>query len=180
MHTVIDGRAMKNTMCASKWHTQRHRLTELSLSKVTLSVADNHQIPSQGQWTSVIDVAGTETTQSLEVFDSNGAFQVILGKPWLHHVQAMHKYETDEITIQVKGRTTTIRNDDDGAKKPEPQTRQRQRGGEEKKDGLNKEMEHRTATQDSDAAGGHEERRAARADMMEVTAGAEIADPVAR
>ena len=60
-----------------------------------------------------IDVAGTETTQSCEVFESNGAFQVILGKPWLHSVQAVHKYDTDEITIQVQGQMTTITNKED-------------------------------------------------------------------
>ena len=60
-----------------------------------------------------IDIAGTETTQSCEVFKSNGAFQVILGKPWLHSMQAIHKYNTDEITIQVQGQMTTITNEED-------------------------------------------------------------------
>ena len=59
-----------------------------------------------------VDVAGTATTQSLKVFKSNSTFQVILGKPWLHSVQAIHRYETDEITIQAQGHTMTIMNDD--------------------------------------------------------------------
>ena len=104
---------MKNTMCTSKWHAQKHQLTELKPSKVTLSVADNHQIESEGTWTGTVDVAGTATTQSLEVFKSNGAFQVILGKLWLHSIQAIHRYDTDEITIQAQGHTTTITNDEE-------------------------------------------------------------------
>ena len=52
-------------------------------------------------------------TQSCEVFESNSAFQVILGKPWLRSVQAIHKYDTDEITIQVQGQMTTITNEED-------------------------------------------------------------------
>jgi len=77
---------MRNIMCTSKWRTQKHRLAGLSPSDVTLSVADNHQIPSKGRWSGIVDVAGTVTAQTLKVFDSNGAFQVILGKPWLSQV----------------------------------------------------------------------------------------------
>src|SRR6266481_5983218 len=41
MQAIIDSGAMKNTMCTSKWHMQRHRLAPLTPSKVILSVADN-------------------------------------------------------------------------------------------------------------------------------------------
>src|SRR6266481_2015634 len=112
MQAVIDGSAMKNTMCTSKWHAQKHRLTPLSPSKVTLSVADNRHIPSEGRWTGIVDVAGTEATQSFEVFNSHGAFQIILGKPWLNYVQAVHRYDTDQITFRAQGLETTISNDE--------------------------------------------------------------------
>src|SRR6266481_1172219 len=59
----------------------------------------------------MVDVAGTEAVQSFKVFDSNGAFQVILGKPWLSYIQAVHRYGTDQITIQAQGLTKTISND---------------------------------------------------------------------
>ena len=51
--------------------------------------------------------------QGLEAFESNGAFQIILRKPWLCDVQATHRYETDEITIQMKDHTATITNNED-------------------------------------------------------------------
>src|SRR6266481_590257 len=86
---------------------------ELKPSKVTLSVADNHRIASEGMWTGTVNVARTATTQSLEVFESNGAFQVILGKLWLHSIQAIHRYDMDEITIQAQGHTMTIMNDEE-------------------------------------------------------------------
>jgi len=72
---------------------------------------DNHRIASEGRWSGTVNIAGAETTQSFEIFNSNGAFQVILGKPWLRGIQAVHKYETDLITIQMKGKTTTISKD---------------------------------------------------------------------
>ena len=61
------------------WEKQRDRLTPLGPSDVILSVVDNHRIPSKGTWTGVMDVAGTKVAQSFEVFDSNGAFEIILG-----------------------------------------------------------------------------------------------------
>ena len=48
MHTVINGGAILNTLCTSKWKTQKDRLTRLSPSRIVLSVADNHRIPSKG------------------------------------------------------------------------------------------------------------------------------------
>ena len=85
-HAMIDGGAMLNTLCASVWEKQRDWLTPLGPSDVILSVVDNHRIPSKGTWTGVVDVAGTKVTQSFEVFDSNRAFEIILGKPWLKSV----------------------------------------------------------------------------------------------
>src|SRR6266481_1228240 len=89
MQAVIDGGAMRNTICTKKWHTQKHCLALLSPSKTTLCIADNHHIPSEGQWTGIVDVAGMEAMQSFEVFNSRGTFQIILGKPWLSYVQAV-------------------------------------------------------------------------------------------
>ena len=48
-----------------------------------------------------------------EVFNLCGTFQIILGKPWLSYVQAVHRYDTDWITFQTQGWETTISNDDD-------------------------------------------------------------------
>ena len=49
--------------------------------------------------------------QSFEVINSNGTFEVILGKPWLKSIQVTHHYTTDEITMTIDGRTTTFTNE---------------------------------------------------------------------
>jgi len=113
LQAVIDGGAMRNILCTSEWRARRHRLAPLTPSQVTLSVADNHHIASEGQWVGVVDIAGAKATQSFEVFDSNGAFQIILGKPWLSYIQAIHKYGTDQIVIQTGTQTTTISNENE-------------------------------------------------------------------
>ena len=111
MRAVIDGGAMLNMLCASVWEKQRYQLTPLGPSDVILSVADNHRIPSRGTWTGVVDVAGAKVMQSFEVFDSNGAFEIILGKLWLKSVRATHHYTTDEITIVTDDRAATLTNE---------------------------------------------------------------------
>ena len=111
MRAVIDGGAMLNMLCASEWEKQKDWLTLLQLSDVILSITDNHRIPSEGTWTGVMDVAGAKMTQSFEVFDSNGTFEVILGKLWLKSVQVTHHYTTDEITMTIEGRTTMLTNE---------------------------------------------------------------------
>ena len=103
---------MRNMLCTSKWHSWQHRLVPPSPLEVILSIADNRRIPSQGRWTGIVNVAGTEALQSFEIFDSKGAFQAILGKPWLCYVKVVPKYATDQIVIQTPGRTRTISNDD--------------------------------------------------------------------
>ena len=110
MRTVIDNGAMLNTLCASVWEKQRDWLTPLGPSDVILSVADNHRIPSKGTWMGVVDVAGAKVTQSFEVFDSNRAFEIILGKLWLKSMRATHHYMTDEITIATDDRVATLTN----------------------------------------------------------------------
>lgn len=49
--------------------------------------------------------------QSFEVFDSKGAFDMILGKPWLRAVEAIHAYATNTITIKANGQQAKIGNE---------------------------------------------------------------------
>ena len=68
----------------------------------------------------VVDVAGTKVMQSFEVFNSNGAFEIILGKPWLKSVRVMHHYTTDEITIAMDDRAAMLTNEP--TRRPEVQS----------------------------------------------------------
>ncbi|KAF8468739.1 hypothetical protein JB92DRAFT_3291275 [Gautieria morchelliformis] len=102
--TVVDGGAMQNTMCASRWDQWKRRMTPKRTSEVMLRVADNHKIRSEGCWVGEVTVANVTKTQSFDIFKSNGAFKVILGKPWLQAVKAMHDYEVDELTIEEEAR----------------------------------------------------------------------------
>ncbi|KAF8492473.1 hypothetical protein JB92DRAFT_2751694 [Gautieria morchelliformis] len=101
---VVDGGAMRNTMCALRWDQWKRRMTPTRTSEVTLRVADNHKIRSKGCWVGEVTVANITKTQSFEIFESHGAFEVILGKPWLQAVKAMHDYEADKLNIEEGAR----------------------------------------------------------------------------
>jgi hypothetical protein len=45
-----------------------------------------------GTWTGPVKVSNTEAISDFEVFDCQGAFDVILGKPWLWDIHAIHDY----------------------------------------------------------------------------------------
>ncbi|KAJ6615691.1 hypothetical protein B0H10DRAFT_2220174 [Mycena sp. CBHHK59/15] len=54
-----------------------------------------------------------------DVFDCRGAFDVILGKPWLHSVRAIHNYENDEIQIRTEDEEAILQNEPAGAAEAE-------------------------------------------------------------
>jgi hypothetical protein len=68
------------------------------------------EIKPLGRWYGTVQISEISAPCWFEVFDCQGAFDVILGKPWLRAVKAIHDYDTDEITISHKGSQQTITN----------------------------------------------------------------------
>lgn len=106
----IDDGAMKNCISLKRWERYGHCLDTLTASKTIVSVANATEIESIGTWKGMVQVGGTGALSSFEVFDCKGAFDVILGKPWLRAVRAHHDYVTDEITIGNMGEQEVITN----------------------------------------------------------------------
>jgi transposase InsO family protein len=106
----IDDGAMKNCISLKRWERYGHCLDALTDSRTIVSVANAAEIKSIGTWTGVVQVGETGALSSFEVFDCQGAFDVILGKPWLKAVRAQHDYATDKITIGEAGEQEVISN----------------------------------------------------------------------
>ncbi|KIJ35099.1 hypothetical protein M422DRAFT_181160, partial [Sphaerobolus stellatus SS14] len=104
-------------MCTRKWRQWEHRLGRKEQSPVTMRVADNHHIPSAGRWTGRMGVSNVEVEAAFEMFDSNDAFEIILGKPWLTAAKAVHNFENDTIKISSATKTKTITNEEPEATK---------------------------------------------------------------
>ena len=77
-----------------------------------VSVANSNTIPCAGLWSGEVKIGGTSSFTHFVVFECGGAFDVILGKPWLHEVNAIHDYRTDTITISTNTSQTTIENEE--------------------------------------------------------------------
>jgi hypothetical protein len=117
----IDDGAMKNCISLDRWERYGHCLDALTKSNVIISVANSTEIESKGTWTGIVQVGGTGAPSRFEIFDCKGAFDVILGKPWLKAVRAQHNYVTDEITIGKEGEQEVITNVlDTDTKKDDP------------------------------------------------------------
>jgi hypothetical protein len=63
-----------------------------------------------GMWSGEVSIGGTNSRTHFAVFDCKGAFDVILGKPWLREVDTVHYYKTGTITINAGTTQTTINN----------------------------------------------------------------------
>jgi hypothetical protein len=106
----IDDGAMRNCISLDRWEKYGHCLDTLSKSNTIISVANATEIESKGSWTGTVQVGGTGARSRFEIFDCKGAFDVILGKPWLKEVRAHHDYVTDRIIIGKDGRQEVITN----------------------------------------------------------------------
>lgn len=97
----VDDGAMRNCISKRRWEQYSHCLSPLSPSSIRISVANNQKIKPIGRWFGKVRVGNVSATSWFEVFESNGAFDVILGKPWLEQVDAVHRYRTD--TLEITG-----------------------------------------------------------------------------
>lgn len=109
---------MRNCISKRRWQQYNHCLSPLSPSTTKISVANGQEITPIGRWYGTIRIGQIGAPSSFEVFESNGAFDIILGKPWLKAVKAIHDYDTDEITISHNGQSEVITNSLATTKRP--------------------------------------------------------------
>jgi len=95
----VDDGAMRNCMSKTRWEQYSHCLEPMEPSSTWIKVANDARIKSLGQWKGNVKVGGIQAESSFEIFNCKNAFDIILGKPWLKKVHAVHDYSTDTITI---------------------------------------------------------------------------------
>jgi hypothetical protein len=106
----VDDGAMRNCIGLHIWNSYGHCLGTLTPTTLRVSVANNQSIVCAGLWSGEVNIGGTKSYTHFVVFDCGKAFDVILGKPWLREVDAIHHYKTDTITIGPDSSSTTINN----------------------------------------------------------------------
>ncbi|KAJ7216072.1 hypothetical protein GGX14DRAFT_359272 [Mycena pura] len=109
----VDDGASRNCISLARWERYGHCLrSPLVPSTTRLGVANGRKIWPHGRWWGEVAVGGVRVAAWFEVFDCGGAFDVILGKPWLHSVRAIHNYETDELQIRMDTRDALLHNEE--------------------------------------------------------------------
>jgi hypothetical protein len=118
----VDDGAMKNCISKKRWEGYGHCLSPLGPSKTRIRVASRKRIVPMGRWWGDVQVGRVRVSAWFEVFDCGDAFDVILGKPWLHAVRASHDYDEDRIHIRTEDSEAVICNDESEAREEEPET----------------------------------------------------------
>jgi hypothetical protein len=106
----VDDGALRNCIGHHVWRAYGHCLGDLKPSSTYISVANGHEVRCDGAWSGEVRIGGTTSFTHFEVFDCSHAFNIILGKPWLQEVHAVHDYATDTIQIPTTPANTTITN----------------------------------------------------------------------
>ena len=65
-------------------------------------MADRHLVPSCGVWHGKVVVKGIIFEGGFEVFGSNKSWAVLVGKPFLETIKAVHEYGRDTISIPTE------------------------------------------------------------------------------
>ncbi|KAJ7347184.1 hypothetical protein DFH08DRAFT_960535 [Mycena albidolilacea] len=107
----VDNGATRNCMSLARWKQYGHLLGRALPSKTKLSMANGRKLWPYGRWWGEVAVGGVSAFASFEIFECSDAFDILLGKPWLHSMRALHNYETDEIRIRASGREAVLYNE---------------------------------------------------------------------
>lgn len=125
---TVDAGSQANVIDAALWAAHERSLGPLKASKTLLRVADGKASRCLGRWEGMIRMDEVQRRTSFEVFDSGGAFEVLLGKPWLTETKAVQSFEDD--CLRLPGIEKPLRN---GFPLLEPEAEMAPTGSEEVK-----------------------------------------------
>ena len=97
--SVFDDGALVNAIDEPLYQTLKGRLAALAPSRKILRMADGRLVPSAGVWKGRVTIKGIGHESTFEIFNSNGAWAMLFGKPLLRTFNAIHNYKEDSIQI---------------------------------------------------------------------------------
>lgn len=110
VRAVFDDGAMVAAMCEATFNRIQHKLDGWTASECRLRMANGAMVKSRVRWKGTISIKGVSIKGEFEVFDSNGGWTFLLGKPQLRKFRASHNYETDEVIVRGKEGSRTLHN----------------------------------------------------------------------
>ncbi|KAJ7036657.1 hypothetical protein C8F04DRAFT_898906, partial [Mycena alexandri] len=88
----------------------RSRLGTMSAPTKRLRMADGSLVWSVAHWDGEIEVEGVKVNGAFEVFDSQGGWDMLLGKPLQAALGVIHDMKRDVVTLEAGGKTATLHN----------------------------------------------------------------------
>ncbi|CAE6505472.1 unnamed protein product [Rhizoctonia solani] len=107
---TIDGGAMLCVLDSVLWAQFEHFVGKLRPSQVVCRMANGTRVPSMGTAEVEIEYGEHRWPAVFEVMDSNGAFELLIGKDWLNSTGARQDYLTDTISLRSADKTIYIGN----------------------------------------------------------------------
>ncbi|KIJ10051.1 hypothetical protein PAXINDRAFT_53842, partial [Paxillus involutus ATCC 200175] len=107
---IVDNGTMINAIDTAAYQRITRRLNKLSTSTRTLRMADGSLVPSTGTWAGAFEWGTVQVTTTFEVFPSGRSWRMLIGKPLLEQLAAIHNYGTDSIHISNASHTSHICN----------------------------------------------------------------------
>ncbi|KAG2744354.1 hypothetical protein P692DRAFT_20703864, partial [Suillus brevipes Sb2] len=95
----VDDGAMVNAIDTKAFNQAAGRLRRLVPSSRILRMANGSLVPSQGVWKGSLKWGSVTVATSFEVFDSGGIWKMLIGKPLLEQLNAVHDYAIDQISF---------------------------------------------------------------------------------
>jgi hypothetical protein len=114
--STFDDGAMVNAIDLRWFEKIKHRLKPLEKSEHILRMADGRLVASEGVWNGEITINSVSHNGNFQVFDSNGAWSALFGKPLLKKFKAVHDYELDVIKIPKGDSWVELKNQCEGKK----------------------------------------------------------------
>ncbi|KAG8794652.1 hypothetical protein FRC12_022753 [Ceratobasidium sp. 428] len=104
VRAMVDTGAMLCVLDQTIWGSIEHAMKPLAESKVICQMANSLCECSAGKyWPRFVLPAGRWFTVQFKVFDSCGAFQLLLGKPWLQASGAMQVFDSNTLVVAGPG-----------------------------------------------------------------------------
>ncbi|KAF8816017.1 hypothetical protein BYT27DRAFT_7020408, partial [Phlegmacium glaucopus] len=108
--SVFDDGAMTSAIDENMYLASQGRLSALEPSAKVLRMADGRLVASAGVWRGWVTVKGASRKAVFEVFNSNNAWALLVGKPLLEAFSAVHDYSDDIIRIPQEAQWIVLEN----------------------------------------------------------------------
>ncbi|KAF9061829.1 hypothetical protein BDP27DRAFT_1428524 [Rhodocollybia butyracea] len=99
---LVDGGAMVSAMDKGLFEKVKNQITGWEPSVRRLCMANGVIVPATAQWREKVLLQGEEVEGFLQVFDSGGGWDVLLGKPLLKAFGAVHDFADDSVVVRKR------------------------------------------------------------------------------